>query len=190
MRWIRALLVGLLTACLFSGCGDAEGAGNTGNMGNEANTGNTGNEAEEPVDTSALGGLEVGMSWLTKTVNKVKAGEDTLERVMFTRYEVLKIEQGTCTFKQSNLDAKKIVIDSVEDTYPKNITGSATDPVRPKISDETVEAAGRSFKCLKIESEGSTIWSSTEFPLVTVRSLVKADMLESETTLEEFNIGG
>lgn len=190
MHGIRDVLAVLLTACLFLGCGDSAGAGNTGNTANAGNEGNAANEGAEVVDTSALGALAVGMSWTTKTVNKVKAGDDTLEQIGYTRFEVISIESGTCTYKRSNLDANKVVIDTVEDTFPKDITGSATEPARPKISDETVEAAGRSFKCLKIASASSTVWSSTEYPLVTVRSLVKSDMLESETTLVEFNLGG
>ena len=101
----------------------------------------------------------VGMSWLMKETNDVMT--------TYKRFEVLSVEGDKVTWRSTvlNKDKEPFAGDKGRALTLPMISVEALDPG----SEETLSAAGQSFRCRKIVSAGGTVWRSLAYPLITIK---------------------
>lgn len=118
------------------------------------------------------GDFRPGMSWVV---------QDKGLFLSFDRFEVLKVENGKVTWKKTTLNKDK-------QPFAGDKGNVFTFPILKADQlaagkEEEIEAAGRKFRCRRIESDAGIVWRSLEYPLISVRERVG----ESQRDLVEFN---
>lgn len=168
-----------LIAIVAVACGGGNNAGGTGNDGGAAcgDGGNGGGAA----DAYALYKKE-GRSWLLKNEMEVAGNK----MVTFTKTEVTKVADDHAMIKTTSLKEDKTEQAPGTETKIEFATAEATDTsgeAAPEPTKETVKVEAGEFECYVTENAGTKVWSSVEYPGLTVK--MEGATMKSE--LVEFN---
>ena len=211
----KSILFGLLSliAIVAVACGNGNDANGTkGNT--KANAGNSGGGCtgdactggggctgtdEGPTASDPYAFYKVkGRSWTHKSTSKM--GET--ETISFIKYEITDVTDTEATQKMSMFDKDMKPNEWVKPSESKIpfATATTTDGTEaPKVetTEETIEAAGKSWDCTVTETEANGMktksWSSKEFPGLLIKSVTDGEAggmkMHTVTELTEWNAG-
>lgn len=175
----NSILIALLCLCaVFAvACGSGNNAG-----GNGSNTGGGGGDTKAAADPYALY-KNKGWSWTMK--NEMDAGGTKM--VTHSKTEVVEVAADHAMIKMWTLDADMKPMAGMPEPTPTKIPFTAADTTAagnaPKVEtkEETVEVKAGKFECIVTESAGTKIWSSKEYPGLTVKmegATMKGELVE------------